>query len=219
MKKDYRFRRCVVKKKKLVYGVGINDADYIIQKTEVVGYENGKRRQRLIWICPYYRKWQSMLRRCYSYNMQSTTNPTYIDCSVCEEWLTFSNFKRWMEKQDWEGKELDKDLLFPGNKLYSPATCVFLSKQINMFITENRCTRGEFLVGVHWDKVNRKFSATGNRGRGERKKLGRFDTELEAHKAWLAFKLEQAKILAAEQTDPRVAKALIERYENYVIEE
>ena len=27
---------------------------------------------------------------------------------------SFSNFKRWMERQDFEGMHLDKDLLFEG---------------------------------------------------------------------------------------------------------
>lgn len=45
--------------------------------------------------------------------------------------------------------------------------------------------------------------------------LGSFDSANEAHIAWLRRKLEFAKLLAAEQDDPRVAKALIERYENY----
>ena len=44
--------------------------------------------------------------------------------------------------------------------------------------------------------------------------LGYFTCELEAHQAWLKRKLELAA-LAAEQTDERVAKALIERYTNY----
>lgn len=48
-----------------------------------------------------------------------------------------------------------------------------------------------------------------------RKHLGFFHTPEEAHQAWLKAKLELAKKLAAEQDDPRVAKALVERYENY----
>ena len=75
------------------------------------------------------------------------------------------------------------------------------------------------MIGVCLEKASNKFMATCNDGSGKKKYLGLFDTELEAHKSWLAFKLEQAKILAAEQSDPRVAKALIDRYENYVIEE
>lgn len=34
----------------------------------------------------------------------------------------------------------------------------------------------------------------------------------EAHEAWLKRKLELAHLLAAEQEDPRVAEALINRY-------
>jgi glutaredoxin 1 len=45
------------------------------------------------------------------------------------------------------------------------------------------------------------------------------DGELEAHQAWLKCKQEVALEFAAEQTDPRVAKALIDRYENYVAQE
>lgn len=45
--------------------------------------------------------------------------------------------------------------------------------------------------------------------------LGAFKDPDSAHAAWLSYKLEQAKILAAQQTDERVAKALVARYENY----
>ena len=41
------------------------------------------------------------------------------------------------------------------------------------------------------------------------------DCPNEAHKAWLKRKQELAILLAAEQTDDRVAKAIIDRYMNY----
>ena len=207
-----------MKKKKLRYGVGLNDADYVVKINEITVYENGKRKWKLIWECPFYRRWVNMLSRCYSTNYKQKF-PTYEECHVCEEWLTFSNFKAWMETQDWEGKQLDKDILFPGNKIYSPHNCVFVSSRTNLFITDSGASRGDFLIGVSLSVSGRRFIAKCKDSSGRLKHLGMFDTELEAHKAWLAFKLEQAKILAAEQSDPRVAKALIERYENYVIEE
>ena len=40
------------KVKPTVYGVGINDVDYVVNKYEEVGYVNGKRKQRLVWECP-----------------------------------------------------------------------------------------------------------------------------------------------------------------------
>ena len=206
-----------MKKKKLVYGVGINDADYVVKVNETIGYENGKQKRRLVWLCPFYGRWVNMLARCYSTSYKQI-NPTYEGCSVCEEWLRFSNFRAWMEKQDWEGKHLDKDLLNPRNKVYSPEACVFVDERVNIFLTECSAARGEYMIGVYWDKSKDKFRAV-CRSAGKSKHLGCFGTEIEAHKAWLAFKLKQAKILAAEQTDPRVAKALIDRYQNYIIEE
>src|SRR5690554_513591 len=106
-----------MKNRKLVHGVGVNDADYVIQKWEEFGYVDGKRKRKLVWRCPYYGVWVRMLERCYSAKTQDR-RPTYKGCSVSEEWLTFSTFKDWMKTQKWEGLQLDKDLLFEGNKVY-----------------------------------------------------------------------------------------------------
>ena len=123
-----------------------------------------------------------------------------------------------MENQDWQGKELEKDILFPGNKVYSAETCVFVDAKVNLFLTECNASRGDCMIGVCWHKKASKFVASCNDGGGKDMYLGLFNTEIEAHKAWLACKLKLAYQLASEQTDPRVAKALIERYENYKID-
>lgn len=196
-------------KNRLVCGIGINNANYAVCKYE---YQDGKRKQ--VWVCPIYRTWKHMLQRCYSAKTQEK-QPTYKGCSVCEEWLTFSNFKTWMEGQDWMGKELDKDLLFPGNKIYSPDTCVFLDRRINGFLAESNANRGQYMIGVCWHIRYNKFVAQCKDGSGKQKHLGFFNTQLEAHKAWLVYKLERAYELATEQDDPRVAKALIDRYQEY----
>lgn len=201
--------------KRLVYGVGINDADYVTQVKETVGMFEGEREQEVIWLCPFYVRWTSMLARCYS-EKQQLKQPTYRGCSVTSEWLTFSNFKAWMEVQDWEGKQLDKDLLSPGNKVYGPDTCVFVDVKVNSFVNESTASRGKWPIGVSFDKGVSKFRARCNSVvTGKYECLGLFTTPEEAHQVWLAFKLEQAYILAARQTDGRVAKALIAKYENY----
>ncbi len=201
-----------MKPQKLVFGVGINDADYVTQKNETIGYVNGKRKLKQVWVCPYYKAWKSMLVRCYSKKYQER-KPTYKGCSVSAEWHSFSNFKAWMEKQDWEGKELDKDLLFKGNKVYSAETCVFVTPLVNTFTSDRGAARGEWLIGVCWDKDRKKFmSKCSNPFTKKIEKLGRFTSEQEAHNAWIKRKLELAHELAAIQTDPRVAKALIDRY-------
>lgn len=205
-----------MKSKKLVYGVGLNDADYVVQEFETIGYVNGKQKRKRVWECPYYRVWRHMLMRCYSAKYQDK-RPTYKGCSVSEEWLTFSVFKGWMGQQDWEGKQLDKDLLFEGNKVYSPESCVFVTSVVNSFMTECGASRGEWPIGVYWNKNEEKFvSRCRNPFTKKLEYLGCFVCHNEAHKAWLKRKLELARLLAAEQTDTRVAKALIERYTNYV---
>lgn len=199
------------KKIKLRYGVGVNDADYVTEIRETVGYINGKRKTRVVWCCPFYRAWAHMLERCYSEKQY----PTYKGCSVIDQWLIFSTFKAWMEQQDWEGKELDKDLLIRGNKEYGPDSCVFVSAKVNTFVNENLAIRGNFPIGVSFNKDAfqvRCWSVT----TGKLEYLGRYKTPEEAHQTWLKFKLEQAYVLAAGQTDDRVANALIDRYENFV---
>ena len=200
---------------KMVYGVGINDADYVVQKQEAI-VVNGVRKRKLVWECPYHRAWTKMLERCYSAKHQKKY-PTYIGCTVSEEWKRFSNFRKWMVTQDWEGKQLDKDLLFEGNKVYRKETCVFVTGVVNNFTLDSGASRGEWLIGVCWNKGTRKFmSLCRNPFTKRQEYLGYFTCELEAHRVWVKRKLELAHLLAAEQTDERVGKALIERYTNYL---
>lgn len=202
------------RKEKKVYGVGINDADYTIKVNETLGYVDGKQIQRVVWTCPFYKRWVDMLKRCYnSYDL--TKNPTYMGCSVCYDWLTFSNFRKWMSSQDWEGKQLDKDILVRGNKVYSPETCVFLPSEVNSFIVETRQSVENWPTGVDFKQSVGKFRARCKEVAGKSKHLGYYDTPEEAHEAWKKEKIIQAKLLASKQTDERVAKALIDRYENF----
>ena len=190
------------KKNKLIYGVGINDADYAVE-TRV----DGKRVR-----CPYYITWISMLLRCYDHKYQER-HPTYKGCSVCPEWISFMNFRKWMMKQDWEGKQLDKDLLVRGNKVYSPETCIFVDRITNTFTLDCGRSRGNYLVGVHFHKPTGKFIAQCcNPFTKEQEYLGLFTCEHQAHLAWKARKHELACQLAELQTDPRVAAALRTRY-------
>lgn len=190
---------------KLLYGVGSNDADYTVQPII-----DGVKRH-----CPYYTRWTNMLRRCYS-EAGLVKNPTYVDCSVCDEWLTFSNFKAWMETQDWEGKDLDKDLLVAGNKVYAPDRCLFVDKTVNRFLTRSQTTRGSLPIGVMQCKKSGKFIARIQELGSGIKYLASCSTPEEAHQVWLDRKRQLAKELAALQTDQRVAKALLEtKYEDF----
>jgi len=101
--------------RKILYNFGTNDSSYYVRYKE-----NGIER-----VCPYYRVWSSMIKRCY------TNKKCYEGCFVSDDWALFSNFKKWMMNQDWKGNDLDKDLIKPGNKEYSSSTCAFVSKKLN----------------------------------------------------------------------------------------
>ena len=110
----------LVRKGTLVYGVGTNDVDYQVATTGAIGSK-----REVIWRCPYYQRWVNMLERVYG-----SDRPAYVGVSVCKDWLVFSNFRSWMEMQDWQGKELDKDVL--GSSVYGPDACPFVHKMVNM---------------------------------------------------------------------------------------
>ena len=194
--------------KSLSFGVGINDADYQVRPTI-----NGKR-----VTCKFYMKWYSMLSRCYSGKVKQA-HPTYAECTSCHEWLTFSNFKKWMESQDWQGKEIDKDILFPGNKVYSPERCVFVDSRTNSFIIDSRASRGEWPIGVNWHRHNEKFHThCRNPFIDKQEYIGEFDCPQKAHEAWRKRKHQLALQLADLQTDDRVAAALRIRYQTTTVQ-
>jgi len=77
-----------------------------------------------------YTAWISMIRRCYS-KIELDRFPTYKNCTVCKEWLNFQNFAKWFDDNYIDGFELDKDIKFDGNKIYSPNNCSFVSQKDN----------------------------------------------------------------------------------------
>ena len=126
---------------KLVLGVGIND------KTRPV-FVDGKKVKE-------YALWQSMLSRCFSEKCQ-TLRPTYKGCNVSDNFLHYTFFYDWCHNQIGFGKvdekgrywQLDKDLLFIGNKTYSETTCVFVPQEINLFFNEYGNARGEYPLEI-----------------------------------------------------------------------
>lgn len=189
----------------LLYNFGVDGLPY---RKKI--REKGK----VIWYCPFFSKWREMVRRCYS-EKQLEKNPSYEEVIICEEWRYFSKFRSWMETQDWEGKDLDKDLLGDG-KSYSPDNCVFISHALNTFIGDRRVANEvNGLVGVTEDngkyraQCGNPFGKTPYERRGY---IGLFNLDSEAHLAWKVKKHEYACRLADLQDDPRVAEALRNRY-------
>ena len=197
---------------KLVYGVGVNDLDYRTRVYEDLPKNGGKRVQKPVFICKYYTAWKRMLERCYS-NKYLESRPSYIDASVCNEWLSATAFKKWMEQQDWQGKSLDKDIIVPGNRLYSPETCAFVLNVTNTFVLARDASRGDYPIGVDLYKRTGKYIARcENLSIGKNESLGYYSTPEEAHEAWRKRKHELAQLVAATESDSRVVEALKNRY-------
>jgi len=182
----------------LTAGVGVNDAPYVVRTKD--------------WTCPFYSVWVSMLNRAYKH----PDRPTYEGCSVCEKWHLFSNFKRWMEIQVWEGLHLDKDILIDGNKVYSPETCAFVPNYLNVAVSIERRTSqhgpGVYIIG-------KKFVAKMT-VEGRSIEVGRFKTKEEASQAYRSAKADAIeKLLSRYKTEtfynPVVEDALITKIDNF----
>lgn len=127
---------------KLVYGIGINDLPVCVGP-------DGK-------LLKVYVNWCDMIRRCVSEKYHKN-RPTYIKCSVSEDWLLLSNFKKWHDANYVEGFYLDKDILVEGNKTYSPETCRYVPSYINNLFLDSGSIRGEYPIGVSYSGSKKKF--------------------------------------------------------------
>lgn len=79
-----------------------------------------------------YQTWTDMLRRSYCPKHQ-LDKPTYIRCTVDSRWHNFQVFAKWYIDNPFNnvGYQLDKDIIYPGNTVYSPDTCVLVPPLIN----------------------------------------------------------------------------------------
>ena len=148
-----------------------------------------------------YLKWHDMMNRCYNEKFLER-NPQYKECTVCEEWLNYSNFKIWYDKNKVSGMslDLDKDILFKGNKVYSPETVAFVPHVINTLFINGKKNRGKLPVGVHYDKGKKKYRAE-MAFMGEPIKLGWFDTAESAFARYKEYKEDFIKDMAEQYKD------------------
>lgn len=108
-----------------------------------------------------YTKWKDMMQRCHDKEVHKKYKPEYADKCVCEEWQNYANFKLWYDEHHVFGNriDLDKDILKPGNKEYSPETCVLIEHYINTIFERHASDSiyenedGKYFVGSNRKKV------------------------------------------------------------------
>lgn len=150
-----------------------------------------------------YDYWNGILHRCYCEKYHNKY-PTYKDVTCCKEWHNFQTFADWFDKNYYEVEtgetmHLDKDILHKGNKIYSPDTCIFVPKRINMLFCKCDSKRGKYPIGVYWNKRRKKYIAQCSiiiNDKYKRKHIGAFDSVNEAFKEYKIFKENYIKTIA-----------------------
>lgn len=168
-----------------------------------------------------YNRWHWMMNRCYSDAIHEL-QLQYTGCSVCKEWWNYSNYKLWYDehrtsiKAFGEAFEMDKDILIKGNKVYSPETVCFVPKIINSLFTNGRENRGDYPLGVYYDKEKKKYVANMSFG-GKNIKLGTFATVEGAFNKYKVYKEELIKKIA-EQYKGKIEDKIYQAMMNWKIE-
>ena len=161
-----------------------------------------------------YSYWYDMLKRCYDEKYQNK-NISYKGCSVCEEWHNFQNFAKWFNENyyevDNERMELDKDILFKGNKVYSPNTCIFVPHRINSLFV--KCTKKENNIGIFFNKDTNKYVS-----KCKKEIIGYYKERLDAFNAYKEFKENYIKEIANDYKD-KIPKKLYDAMYNWTIGE
>lgn len=187
-------------RKRLVFGVGIND----------ISCEGNTTAKQI---------WMGMLRRCYSnYDRWFTS---YQKCSVCDEWLKYSNFKRWFDDPSngyKVGYHLDKDIINHGNKVYAPDNCCFVPRIINETLVKNNKRRGNYPIGVFYHIASHKYVAK-CRKNGDSVMLGYFNNVQDAFEAYRKYKESYIKEIAAEYySDGKITKRVYDALMRWEVE-
>ena len=148
-----------------------------------------------------YNTWHQMLRRCFNSQVKEE-KPTYKDASCCDEWLSYDNFRNWLRSQenydkwkDLKWSAIDKDIIYKGNKLYSPERCFLVPVNINNLLVKHDAMRGNYPIGVYF--VNNKYIANcTNPIENKLVRIGLFNTEIEAFEAYKEYKENLIKEIA-----------------------
>tara|TARA_Y100001956_G_C4111390_1_gene182623 strand:- start:731 stop:1759 length:1029 start_codon:yes stop_codon:yes gene_type:complete len=150
-----------------------------------------------------YGTWNSMLQRCYNPKDWRYSFYGGRGVSVCENWWNFQNFAEWfvdnlsLLPENFE-YQMDKDLKNCG-KVYSPESCIFVPKSLNVALQMERPCSNEYGVGIRFIEGTGKFCAQVTRGRdGKREKItGSHRATLEeAVNDYIVIKSEELKTLS-----------------------
>lgn len=138
--------------------------------------------------------WGNVLMRCKIGGAAQTRNPTYIGCTMSENFKNFQFFAEWCQAQIGYGKpkyDIDKDILVQGNKEYHEDKCVFVPHPLNSFLVANDSRRGKYPQGIHLASCGQlKVNVCVN---GTMQHIGIYKTEQAAYAAYKQAKESEAR--------------------------
>lgn len=168
--------------------------------------------------------WIHMIKRVYDKH-EHEKHPTYIGTKLYEPWHCFQDFGYWHKENYYtipnETMELDKDILYKGNKLYSPSSCIYVPHRINSLFTKSNAKRGNYPIGVTYHKrddiYEAKLSFLNENNKKDRIYLGRYNTPEEAFQSYKVAKEKYIKQVADEYK-PYIPKELYDAMYRYEVE-
>lgn len=158
--------------------------------------------------------WNNIKNRCNPNNAWQKLSPFYIGCTMSENFQDFQFFVEWHIQQIGfsEAYTIDKDILIPGNKIYSEEYCVLVPQSLNNFFIVHPTSNG-LPQGVSIHKQSGKYRASIN-SFGNSRHIGLFSSIELAATAYLEEKAKDAlawlyKISSENiNIDPRVLVSL-----------
>lgn len=158
--------------------------------------------------------WNNIRNRCNPNNRWQELSPFYVGCTMSENFKDFQFFVEWHMQQIGfsESYTLDKDILVPGNKVYSEDNCVLVPQALNNFFIVHQ-PDNELPQGVSIHKQSGKYRASIN-SFGKTRHIGLFYSKELAATAYAEAKAKDAlawlnKILLEDIViDPRVIISL-----------
>lgn len=138
-------------------------------------------------------------------------NPDYADVTISDEFSNLTSFLDWHEQNYHEVEEskkwqLDKDILTPGSREYSPQNCMYVPPEVNQLFKSTK--PGKYMKGV--EASGKKFKAYCSVD-GKKICLGTYPTELDAHKVHMKWRKARLIELAEKYKEyEKLSAALLE---------
>lgn len=141
------------------------------------------------------RLWSDIQQRCKIGGHYQSKKPTYVGCTMSENFKDFQFFAEWHQAQVGyclKDYHLDKDILVDYNKIYSEDNCVLVPKDLNAFFKRFESLQ-KLPQGVWISQSGLYGASIGSEVTSRKKHLGVFNTIEDASYAYKVAKDALAK--------------------------